>query len=285
MHATLNGIDTYYEGMGQGTPLIAVHGGPGMSDNRGYVKWLEPLADSFQIVSYDLRGCGKSGDAPNGSYSHQDFVADLDALRAHLGFDRFALLGTSYGGFISLEYALRHGDRLTHLMLQDTAPSHHNETAAKENALKSDLPGISPDQLDRLFGGRMADDDEFRRSFAAIQPLYRTTPAPERDAERLDDMVFRYRTHNFAFSRNIPAYDVRDRLSEIHVPTLVLVGRQDWITPVDQSEYLASHIPGAQLAVFEHSGHGPMIEENDAFTARVREFFRTTSPWRGATVF
>lgn len=70
---------------------------------------------------------------------------------------------------------------------------------------------------------------------------------------------------------------MRDRLSEINVPTLVLVGRQDWITPVDQSEYLASHIPGAQLANFEHSGHGPMIEENDAFTARVREFFRTTS--------
>ncbi|HZS93624.1 MAG TPA: alpha/beta fold hydrolase [Chloroflexota bacterium] len=272
MQATLNGVDIYYEVMGEGAPLIAVHGGPGMSDNRGYVQWLRPLADSYQVVSYDLRGCGKSGDAPDGSYSHADFVADLDALRDHLGFERFALLGTSYGGFISLEYAVRHGDRLTHLILQDTAPSHHNETAARENALRSGLPGITTEQLDRLFGGRVADDDEFRSSFAAIQPLYRTTEDPERDAERLAGIVFRYKTHNFAFSRNIPQYDLRDRLGEIRVPTLVMVGRHDWITPVDQAEYLASHIPNARLRIFEHSGHGPMIEENEAFIACVRDF-------------
>jgi proline-specific peptidase len=272
MHATLNGVDLYYEVMGSGTPLIAVHGGPGLSDNRGYVQWLRPLTDTFQVVSYDLRGCGKSGHAPDGSYSHADFVADLDALREHLGFEQFALLGTSYGGFISLEYALRHGERLTHLLLQDTAPSHHNETAARENALKSGLPGISTEQLDRLFGGRVASDDELRTSFGAILPLYRTTTDVESDDEQLDEIVFRYETHNFAFSRNIPQYDVRDRLSEIRAPTFVMVGRHDWITPVDQAEFLASHIPGARLAIFEHSGHGPMIEENDTFIACVREF-------------
>src|SRR5438270_13923847 len=112
MNVTLNGIDIHYDVMGSGIPLIAVHGGPGMSDNRGYVQWLEPLSDTCQVVSYDLRGCGRSGDAQDGSYSHQDFVADLDALRAHLGVHRIALLGTSYGGFISLEYAVAHGDRL-----------------------------------------------------------------------------------------------------------------------------------------------------------------------------
>src|SRR4051812_17350608 len=101
MFATINGIRTYYETMGEGPPLIAVHGGPGLADHREYVPWLEPLADSHQVVIYDLRGCGQSEDAPNDSYSHEDFVSDLDGLRAHLGFERFAVLGTSYGGFIS----------------------------------------------------------------------------------------------------------------------------------------------------------------------------------------
>lgn len=277
MNVTVNDIDLHYDTMGSGIPLIAVHGGPGMSDNRGYVQWLAPLTDTCQVVSYDLRGCGRSSNSPDGSYSHQDFVADLDALRAHLGFDRFALLGTSYGGFVSLEYALAHGDRLTHLILQDTAPSHHNETAARENALNSGLPGISPEQLDRLFGGRVANNEEFRESFAAIQPLYRTTSDPDRDEERLNAIVFRYETHNFAFSRNIPTYDLRDRLGEITVPTLVMVGRHDWITPVDQSEYMAGRIPNSTLVIFEHSGHGPMIEENDAFTSTIRDFV-TTKP-------
>jgi proline-specific peptidase len=272
MHVMVNGVTLHYDVMGEGPPLVAVHGGPGMSDNRGYMQWLQPLADQFQIVSYDLRGCGRSSDAPNGSYSHDDFVDDLDALRAHLGFARISLLGTSYGGFISLEYALRHQDRLSHLILQDTAPSHDNEIAARENALNSGLPGISLERLDRLFGGHVAGNDEFRDTFAAIQPLYRTTVDPERDAQRLAEIPFRYQTHNFAFSQNLPRYDVRERLGEITVPTLVIVGRHDWITPVEQSEYLASHIPGARLAIFEHSGHGPMIEENEAFIAQVRAF-------------
>jgi proline iminopeptidase len=275
MEALLNNVNLHYESMGQGEPLIAVHGGPGLSDHRGYVKWLQPLSDEFQVVSYDLRGCGRSGDAPNGSYSHEDFVADLDALREHLGFERFSLLGTSYGGFISLEYALRHGDRLTHLVLQDTAPSHHNETAARENALKSGLPGISHEQLDRLFGGRVADDDELRESFAAILPLYRTTSDPDAESDRIEDIVFRYATHNFAFSQNMPSYDIRSRLSEIQTPTLILVGRHDWITPVDQSEFMAAHIPNSQMQIFEHSGHGPMVEENEDFIARVRAFLHS----------
>jgi proline iminopeptidase len=264
----------YYETMGSGPAFIAVHGGPGLGDNRQYVRWLEPLADSFTIVTYDLRGCGQSGDAPDGSYSHADFVADLEALREHLDIERFALLGTSYGGFLSLEYALRQPERLTHLVLQDTAPSNEHDTAARQNAMHSGLPGIEPDMLEALFSGHVRDDDEFRRSFAAILPLYRTTEDPDRDAERLEDIVFRYQTHNFAFSQNMPRYDLRARLGEIRTPTVVLCGRHDWITPVDQSEYMAAYIPGAELTIFEHSGHGPMSEENEAFVARVRQFLQ-----------
>jgi proline iminopeptidase len=272
MYATLNGVRTFYTVQGAGPTLVCVHGGPGMSDHRGYARWLAPLADDHQLVLYDLRGCGVSGDAPDGSYSHEDFVADLDALRAHLGVERMALLGTSYGGFIALEYAVRHQDRLSHLVLADTAPSHDHHDAATRNALDSGLPGIDPAMLDELFSGRVRDDEHFRQAFAAIQPLYRVTAAPEEDAERLSAIVFRYQTHNFAFSRNLPAYDLRARLGEIRVPTLVLCGRHDWITPLDQSEYMAAHIPGARLVVFDRSGHGPMSEENEAYIDAVRRF-------------
>jgi proline iminopeptidase len=227
---------------------------------------------------YDLRGCGQSDDAPDSSYTHQDFVDDLDALRAHLGFERFAVLGTSYGGFIAQEYALQHGDRLTHLILQDTAPSMHHDAEAQQTALASGLPGIEPETLQRLFAGQMRDDEEFRRTFAAILPLYRAAPDPEQNARRLAEIVFRYRTHNFAFSRNLPRFDLRDRLGEIRVPTLVVCGKKDWITPPSQSEDIAARIPGARLVIFEDSGHGPMAEENGRFIALVREFLATPSP-------
>jgi proline iminopeptidase len=274
MYATLNGVRTFYTVQGSGPALICVHGGPGISDHRGYARWLAPLADEYQLILYDLRGCGETGDAPDDSYRHEDFVADLDALRAHLGLDRVALLGTSYGGFISLEYAVRHQDRLHHLILADTAASHDHHDAAKKNALESGLPGIDTETLDALFSGRIRDDAHFREAFAAIQPLYRVTPDPKQDSERLDAIVFRYQTHNFAFSKNLDDYDLRPGLGEIRVPTLVICGRHDWITPLDQSEYIAANIPGARLAVFDHSGHGPMAEENDAFLDEVRSFLR-----------
>jgi proline iminopeptidase len=272
MYVTLNGVRTFYTVDGSGLTLVCVHGGPGMSDHRGYARWLAPLASDHQLVFYDLRGCGQSGDAPDDSYSHGDFVADLDALRAHLGVERMALLGTSYGGFIALEYAVRHQERLSHLILADTAPSHDHHERAVENALNSGLPGIDTVMLDQLFSGKIRDNDHFRAAYAAIQPLYSVRANPEADAKRLAAMVFRYRTHNFAFSKNLPGYDLRPRLREIQVPTLVLCGRHDWITPLDQSEYIAQHMPRAQLVVFDHSGHGPMSEENEAYLAAVRAF-------------
>ena len=281
MRAVLNGVDTYYETAGSGPALVCVHGGPGLGDHRRYKRWMAALADAFTLVYYDLRGCGQSGDPAEGGYSHDDFVADLDALRAHLGFERMALLGTSYGGFISLEYALRHQERLTHLLLADTASSKHHDEAAKRNALASDLP-MDRSLLLSLFEGRMRNDEEFRRAYAMIQPLYRVRPDPAADAAALAEMRFRHRAHNFAFSRNLPAYDLRHRLGEIAVPTLVLCGRHDWITPLEESELMASRIPNAELVVFDHSGHSPMMEENDAFLAAVRGFLTSPVPDRSA---
>ena len=279
MRAVLNGVETYYETAGSGPALVCVHGGPGLGDHRRYKRWMAPLAGLLTLVYYDLRGCGQSGEPAGGSYSHDDFASDLDALREHLGFDRIALLGTSYGGFISLEYALRYGDRLTHLILADTAPSKHHDEAAKRNALASELP-IDRGLLLDLFEGRMRDDDEFRRAYAMIQPLYRARPDPAADAAALAQMRFRHRAHNYAFSRNLPAYDLRERLSEIKAPTLVLCGRHDWITPLEESELMASRIPHARLVVFDQSGHSPMMEENGAFLDAVRGFLTSRAPGR-----
>jgi proline-specific peptidase len=277
----LNGVDTYYETAGSGPALICVHGGPGLGDHRRYKRWLAPLAGEFTLVYYDLRGCGRSADPANGRYSHADFVADLDALRAHLSLEKIAVLGTSYGGFISLEYALAHQDRLTHLLLADTAASKHHDEAAKRNALASDLP-IDRALLLDLFEGRMRDDEEFRRAYAMIQPLYRAQPDPAADATALAQMAFRHLAHNYAFSRNLPAYDLRHRLHEIEVPTLVLCGRHDWITPLEESEAMAKAIPNATLMVFDHSGHSPMMEENEAFLAALRGFLASREPGRSA---
>ena len=274
MFMTVNDVELFVDIQGEGSPIIAHHGGPGMGSHAGDKTAFAPLADSYQIVSFDARGSGKSEAKP--PYTHAQWVADLDELREQLGFERFIMTGGSYGGYMALEYTLAHPERVTHLILRDTAASHQYEGQAKATALAraAEFPDINEDDLNRIFAGKMKDDDDFKRTFAAIAPLYDADYDPERTAAWLERITFRAQTHNFAFSQNIPNFDLTPRLGEITVPTLVIVGRHDWITPLAASQELAAGIPNAELVVFEHSGHSPQQEEHERFVAVVRDFLR-----------
>ncbi|ULH13886.1 alpha/beta fold hydrolase (plasmid) [Deinococcus sp. KNUC1210] len=272
---TVNGVSLVYDEAGQGTAFVTLHGGPGMSGRSNDWTTFQPLTDSFRLVSYDQRGSGESqGQEP---YSHAQFVADLEALRQTLNLGKMVLLGGSYGGFIALEYALTHPENLHALILRDTAASNRFQDTSKEKAMSSEFP-MDETTLDRLFSGQVRDDDDFRESFAMIQPLYTVERDPEREAAQLARIPFRYQTHNWAFSRNQPAYDVTARLPGLNVPVLVTVGRHDWITPVEASEELADLLPNSELVIFENSGHSPHAEEHEAYLALVRGFLARHLP-------
>jgi len=269
MRVAVNGIELQVWEAGTGQAFVTFHGGPGMSGGRGNWEAFSPLADAYRVVAYDHRGCAGSDSVP--PYGHAQWVADAEALRQALDLGPIVLYGISYGGFLALEYALAHPENLRALILSDTAASSKYHEIAKHNALTS-KPGIDVETLDRLFSGRVRDDDDFRAAFGLIQSLYRVTPDPEAEREALARIPFRYETHNWAFAKSQPNYDVTARLGEIRVPTLVTVGRHDWITPVAAAEEIAAGIPGARLTVFEHSGHGPQVEEHDLYLETVRRF-------------
>ena len=266
---TVNGVSLVYDEAGQGTAFVTLHGGPGMSGRSGDWATFQPLTDSFRLVSYDQRGSGESEGAE--PYSHAQFVADLEALRQELQLGKMMLLGGSYGGFIALEYALAHPENLHALILRDTAASNRFQDTSKEKALASEFP-MDEVTLDRLFSGEVHDDQDFRDSYAMIQPLYTVERDPEKEAAQLERIPFRYQTHNWAFSRNQPGYDLVSRLPEIKVPVLVTVGRHDWITPLEASEELAAGLPNSELVIFEHSGHSPQSEEKELYLKTVRSF-------------
>ena len=268
----INGARLFVDVQGAGPAIIAHHGAPGMGSHGTPKKALAPLADSYTVITFDARGSGQSEAAP--PYTHEQWVADLDGVREHFGLERFILTGGSYGGFIALEYVLAHPDRVTHLILRDTAAANDHQEAAKRNALAraTELPAITPELLDRMFAGEMHDDEDFRRTFGVIAPLYNVTYDPQGTSARVAEGVFRAETHNYAFKNNLATYDLRSRLHEVQIPTLVTVGRHDWITPVSASEVIAEGITNAELVVFEHSGHSPQIEENEEWIATIRNF-------------
>lgn len=275
MFITVNGVKLEYEDGGRGVPIVTLHGGPGMSSRAGDWQAFQPFTDEYRLISYDQRGNGNSeGKEP---YTHEQWVADLEAMRQQLGLGKMVLTGGSYGGHLALEYTIRHQEHLRGLILRDTAASNRYQDTAIRRAVESGLP-MDMDVLHRLFGGRVASNQEFHDSFAMIQPLYNVNYDPEEGKKALAQIPFHYETHNWAFSRNQPGFDIVHRLKEIRVPTLVIVGRHDWITPLEASEEIAREIPGARLVVFENSGHSPQKEERARFLQVVRDFLHEVAP-------
>jgi proline iminopeptidase len=274
MFVEINGNKLAVEVLGpeDGPVLIAHHGAPGLGSRAEPRASFGALADTFRVVVFDARGSGESEGNP--PFTHEQWAADVEGLRQWIGAERVVMAGGSYGGFIAMEYAIRYPDRVSALVLRDTSADHENEKAARENALSSTRVSIDVEKLDRINSGTVRDNDDLRDCWREILPLYDHHYDPAKVEERVATTPYRYETHNFAFAVNQPQYDIKAQLPGITCPTLVTVGRDDWITPVASSETIASLIPNAELVVFEKSGHSPQIEERELWLQVVREFLR-----------
>jgi proline iminopeptidase len=216
-------------------------------------------------------------------YTIERYVEDVEALRAHLGLDRFLLLGHSHGGFVAQAYALAHGDRLTGLILYDTTPS---TGPAWQEDIERNLRWFAGEPW--YAGAKAAlaaettarSDQELTELFHREAPLY-FADYTVRKAE-LDPLIQEMRL-SLAPTRSsdpnapagvgvAPVFDVRDRLGSIRARTLVLVGRRDFVCSVEMARILDARIPDSTLVVLEKSGHMGHLEEPAAFAQAIARF-------------
>ncbi len=278
MFTEINGVKIHYEVAGDKPPVVmTLHGGPGIGDggdNKNMFKFLE---DEFTFVYFDQRGNGQSDDADTSTYTHDQMVEDTEALRKHLGIDKMVLSGGSYGGMLAMEYAIKYPEHLSGMFLRGTAASNELQKYALKNAMDSGLPGINQDMLFNLFYGRMSSDEDLKNHFARIYPLYSKKYTPEKARKLFERKRFRYLTHNAFFSREFPNYDIRHRLKDIQVNTLIMAGRDDWITPISFAQELADGIPLARLEIFENAGHSINADMPEKFREVVRKFIQSSA--------
>jgi proline iminopeptidase len=256
--------------------LIAHHGGGGIGSMGEPKATFGPLADKFKVVLFDARGCGHSEGKP--PFSHAQWAADVDGLREWIGADQVVITGGSYGGFIAMEYALAYPDRVKAMILRDTSPDRSNLDRAHEYARTQTRIEINWDNYNRYWGGEIYDDEDLKARWAEIIPLYDFEYDPVVSAARVEAGIYRHEAHNYCFQHNAKVYDLKPRLHEVTCPTLVTVGRTDWITPVSSAETIASLIPNSELVVFEKSGHSPQYEEYDLFQSTMRQFLAGVFP-------
>ncbi len=281
MFLDINGASLNVQVLGEeGAPvLIAHHGGGGIGSLDEPLATFGPLADLFRVIVFDSRGCGLSEAVP--PYSHAHWAADVDALREWSGADQIVVAGGSYGGFIAMEYAIAYPDRVRAMILRDTSADRSNLDIARENARTQTRVQLNWDNFDRYWSGNIRDDADLKARWAELIPLYDFEYDPIASAARVDAGLYRHESHNWCFQHNVPVYDLKPQLGSIRCPTLVTVGRTDWVTPVSSSETIAELIPNAQLVVFEKSGHSPQHEEPELFQQTMREFLARAMPELG----
>lgn len=269
----VNGVELYVEERGEGVPLIAVHGGLGY--DHSYLKpALEPLEDVFRVVYYDQRGNGRSERVPIETLTIPQLADDIEALRAALDLDRFALLGHSYGGFVALQYATKHPERLSHLLVPDTGPGAFGPTE-DELAERGDRSWITPEvhAAAEAMSAPPTTDDDFLALVPRIAPIYLYKAAPDELTRQLQACVLDAKAAVQGFVA-LAGWSVASDLGKITCPTLVLCGRYDLLTTPECSKRLSSAIPDADLVWFEESGHFPWLEEPDMWDGAVRGWIR-----------
>lgn len=281
MFAAINGTKIYFDVEGSGyipvgptmvkkPVLVAVHGGPG-SDHSDFKPWLTPLAEDYQIVYLDQRCNGQSERVDVTTATYDQLADDIEALRLYLGLDKIAVLGHSFGGMIAQVYATRYPQSVSKLLLINTAPSYAFYEEAKAFAKR-----IGTEEqvrtIPELFEGNIRDDEHLTQWWSICWDLYWYDYQEELGGDTGNRPIGSLDITNYTFKHLMPQYDVRPQIKELAVPTLIVAGRHDWITPLTQSEEMHALIPNSELVVFEKSGHMPFIEEHAEFLQVVRAF-------------
>ena len=273
-------VSLFVEVVGQGYPLLLMHGGPG-ADHWTMLPFRR-CADQFTLVFYDHRCNGRSQGAPVSSMTFENLTADADALRQELGFKRWAVLGHSFGGQVALEYALRYPGSLSHLVLLDTGgDSRWSQQNAADLLAKR---GYSPKKVDlvrRWFNGQFAPH-EMLPILMRIGSAYSYHPSlwlTARDLARGEwHSKMRPEALIFAGRYLLKGWTVMDRLGEITAPTLVMAGRGDFVFPPEHQLELAAAIPHARLHIIERAGHNPHSEQPAEVMAAIRGFISADAP-------
>jgi pimeloyl-ACP methyl ester carboxylesterase len=254
-YIALPGVQLWYEDTGgRGQPAIFLHAASGTS-----ASWVYQLpaftAAGYRCIAYDRRGWGRS--RPDPTAEQPGYVSDdLQGLVEHLGLDRFHLVATAAGGVGALDYALGHAERLRSLVIADSIGGIQDpEYTAMLERIRPPAIQRLPVELRELGASYRATDPEGTRRWLDIAHASRPQGA-HGPGQRL--------RHQIAFAL----------LETLRVPTLVLVGEADLLTPPALMRQLAAHLPACRFATVPEAGHAAFWEQPEVWNRLVLEFIR-----------
>lgn len=285
----VHGLFLHYMEIGDGEPLIVLHGGPGGSHNY-FLPYLLPLARTNRLIFMDERGSGRSGklEDPSG-YTVENMADDVESLRQTLGLGSINLLGHSFGGVVAQAYALKYQKNLSHLILANTFDS-----TRELNQVWADLKQkIDPEHLRRieeleregLFDkGKSWEHARYTAEYAELAwgwgyypYMYENHPNPNYNP--LGNLglawdVFREMSGSggeFLIDGNLTSVEYAEKLGAVHVPTLIIAGEHD-VVSLGMSKEMHSNIASSRLALLPKSKHMTFVDQTTLFNDTVDGF-------------
>ena len=262
---TSAGVNIHYEEMGEGRPLVLLHGWGG---SGRLWHFQHELADGFRLLIPDLRGHGLSS-APAEGFGLDDLVSDIFILIERLGLTDAILLGWSLGSQVAISAFPRLKERLAGLVLVGATASFTATDGYPHGLPTNEIRGMGL-RLRRDFPGTMGD---FFRSMFAEGEL---TPGQEERIGR--EILAKGRLPEPAAAHSalaiLASTDLRERLAEIDCPVLILHGSEDTVCPPGAARFLAERLPDTRLVEFDGAGHAPSLSRPEQFNALIREFLR-----------
>jgi pimeloyl-ACP methyl ester carboxylesterase len=257
-YAQNGAVKVYYDTYGQGTPIVFLH----PWSTSGYIWYYQifPFARTNQVVVIDHRGHGRS-DKPASGYSIQEHATDVRAVLDAEGIRKAILVGNSIGGMIAMQFTLDNPDRVTGLFILSSGTG-LGENMPKEAAaaFQSNYEGT----FGALMEGAVAAKSKRERP-EILEVMKAHFGVPSNFPKHVFDSAL-------ADPNGVFGWNIKNRLSSIKAPTLVVAGEEDQATPVAANKFLADNIPGAKLITVKDVAHFHQLEKPLEFNATLQEF-------------
>jgi proline iminopeptidase len=276
------GLNLLYEIEGTGKEVvIVVHGGPGQPHDY-FHPLLSSLSKYVKLVYFDRRADMLSTRSPHETAPIDEMADDINALRRKLGLERVTLLAHSFGGAIALNYALRYPASTKRLILVGASAAIESPAKVEQRILKSFSPQeLSAYRSNEGSAAAATPCERVRKQYRALYQHYFHRLPDARSLERgVYSAYFDALAKKLVLASEEGGFDVRAYLDRIKAPALILAGRHDLVTPLEQATEMAEALPRSRLVVMENSGHFPFFEENYMFTEWIRHFIIGTADLR-----
>jgi proline iminopeptidase len=280
----------YARDIGRGQPFLVLHGGPDF--DHGYLlPDLDRLADAYRLIYYDQRGRGRSADGVRAAdVTLASDVEDVDRVREYFELASTGLLGHSWGAVLALEYALRHPNRVSHLILMNPAPASASDVADLRRYYVEKLgpAGMSRQRaLVQSAAYQQGDPDAVAARYRIhFKPALKRAEHYEKLMATMKSGFVAQRKQGIVKARAVEdrlmhetwelnGYDLMPKLASLRMPTLVIWGDYDFI-PVSIPTHIAQAIPGSRLVTLKDCGHFAYLECPSEVRAALDEFLRST---------